>query len=367
MPLRLLRYVFGQYLKTFAVVLGAIVGIFLVIDFADRAHHYTGPGVVRDVLLLYGFKALVVAYQLMPAALLLAGGACMSTLRRRGEITAIGALAVSPVVVFGGVMLGAFMAVVVAIAFDEAPVRPQSQEQSILGWAGRNVDMLTATRFRQWGDFSLYYGPKQWFRGKNRIYFLRQGSGGAFLDVSIFELTPDFRLASRVDAARMEPMPDGSWRLLDGSERRFLGPAQSSRLPFTEMHTRFPENPATFQLRQGRPEQMTMPQLREEVARRERLGLESTGYALALQNKLAYPMLGLPATLLAAALALRKNRKGHLTAALLEGVAVVGVLWCANALFRAAASAGHLSPAEAAWAPVALLVAVAVGAIALFD
>lgn len=367
MPLRLLRYVFGQYLRTFAVVLGAIVGIFLVIDFADRAHHYTGPGVVRDVLLLYAFKSLVVAYQLMPAALLLAGGACLSTLRRRGEVTAIGALAVSPVVVYGGVLLGAFMAIVGAIALDEAPVRPDAQEKSILGWAGRNVDALTALRFRQWGDFSLYYGPKQWFRGKDRIYYLRQSGSGGFADVSIFDLTPDFRLASRIDAERMEPLPDGSWRLVDGAERRFLGPAQSADVPFKERFVHFPENPATFQLRQGRPEQMTMPQLRDEVVRRERLGLPSTGYALALQNKLAYPMLGLPATLLAAALALRRNRKGHLTAALLEGVAVVGVLWCANAVFRAAASAGHLSPAAAAWAPVGLLVAVALSAIAWLD
>jgi hypothetical protein len=36
-PLRLVRYVATRALLTFSVCLGAVVGIYLVIDFADRA------------------------------------------------------------------------------------------------------------------------------------------------------------------------------------------------------------------------------------------------------------------------------------------------------------------------------------------
>ena len=366
MPTRLARYILASYLRTLGVVLAAIVGIFLVIDFADRAHHYTGPGVVRDVSLLYACKALVVGYQLLPAALLLAAGACISGLRRRGEVTALGALAVGPGVLYAGVLTGCFLAVAAAIGLDQMPVRKDSPA-SALGWAGQQVDVLTATRFRQWGDFAAYYGPQQWFRGGNRVYFLRRQEGAVFVDVSIFTIGPNFTLTSRVDAERMEPVPDGSWRLVKGAERTFPRAGESALTLFAERVVRFPEDPAAFRLRAGRPEQMTLAELRDEIGRRERLALPTTGYLMAQQNKLAYPALGLPAAALAMALALRRNRKGHLTTALLEGVGVVAVLWCATVVFRALASSGSLSPPVAAWAPVVLLSAVAAAAVALLE
>lgn len=367
MPLRLWRYVAGQYLKTFAVVLAAVSGIFLVIDFADRAGHYTGPGVVRDVARLYGCKLLVVAYQLTPAALLLAAGACVSGLRRRGEVTAIAALTVAPWVLYAGVLGGGLVVALSAFALDQVPVRPDQTAKTVLGWAGQTVDEISAVRFRQWGDFSTYYGPRQWFRGKDRIYFLRRSDGSSYVDVSIFSMTSDFRLAGRLDAERMEPQPDGRWRLLRGSERTFPAEGQTHVEPFAERLVRFAEPPSELQLRRGRPEQMTIRQLQEEGQRREKLGLPAAGYLLALHNKLAYPAIGLPAALLAVALALRRNRKGHLTTALLEGVAIVGALWCANVLFRASASAGHLHPALAAWAPFALLLGAWAAAVVWLD
>src|SRR5206468_848440 len=143
MPSRLLRYVLLSYLRTFAVVLAATVGIFVVIDFADRAHHYTGPGVVRDVALLYLCKVLIVGYQLTPAALLLAAGACISGFRSRGEVTALGALAVGRAVLYLGVLLGGAAVVAVVFALDEAPVRRAAPE-SLLGWAGQKADALAA-------------------------------------------------------------------------------------------------------------------------------------------------------------------------------------------------------------------------------
>jgi lipopolysaccharide export system permease protein len=366
-PIRLWRYITWQYLRTFAVVLAAVTGIFLVIDFADRAGHYTGPGVVRDVARLYGCKALVVAYQLTPAALLLAGGACMSALRRRGEVTALLSLTVAPAVLYAGVLGGGLLVTGFAFALDQVPVRPEETAKTVLGWAGQTVDEISAVRFRQWGDFSTYYGPRQWFRGKDRIYFLRRAEGSTYVDVSIFSLTPDFRLAGRIDAERMEPQPDGRWKLVHGSERAFPSEGTTHLQPFTERLVRFPEAPGELQLRRGRPEQMTLKQLQEEGERRQRLGLPAAGYLLALHNKLAYPAIGLPAALLAAALALRRNRKGHLTAALLEGVAIVGVLWFAHVIFRASAVAGHLDPAIAAWAPVALLTGGWLAAVAWLD
>src|SRR5690606_4756047 len=74
------RYVTKTYLKTFVGIFFAVLVIFLVTDFVDRAKSYTGPNWVLDVLELYAWKAVLVAQQLAPAALLLAAGAAMSVI-----------------------------------------------------------------------------------------------------------------------------------------------------------------------------------------------------------------------------------------------------------------------------------------------
>jgi lipopolysaccharide export system permease protein len=304
-----------------------------------------GPDVVAKVAELYAARAVVVAYQLAPAALLLAAGACVSTLRQRRETTAMAALTVSPGWLYAGI--GAAGAAVIGLSVLLDP---------LIGRAGERADRLQSEHFHQWGDFSTYFGPRQWFRGGDRIYFLRHAlRGGAFGDISIFTLSSDVRLARRVDAEEMQPQPDGSWRLLRGAERDFPSEGESHLEPFEERVYRFPERPDTFAIRFGRPEQIPFGELREEVERRKALGLPAATYEFALYNKLAYPLLGLPAALLAAALAMRRNRSGHLTTALMEGVAVVAALWGASVVFKSAASNGHLDPAWAAWAPVFIL------------
>jgi lipopolysaccharide export system permease protein len=357
MPLRLLRYLTVQMLRTFVVVLLAIVGIYLVIDFADRARHYSGEGVALKVATLYGCKALVITYQLTPAALLLAAGACLSGLRRRNEITAISALTVSPVNIYAGVGLASFVVIAATIAIDP-----------LVGWAGRRADEIAAVDFHQWGDYSTFYAHRRWFRSGDRIYFLRSTDGSnGFHDVSIFTVSPEFRLASRVDADEMMAQPDGSWLLRDGAERTFPAEGESHLEPFLERTFHFPEGPDSFRISIGRPEEIPAWELWNQVKLRRRLGLNYLSYLLALHNKVAYPLIGLPAALLAAVLALRRGRQGHLTTALMEGVAVVGLLWSANVIFRASVNSGRLSPAVAAWAPVVLLSLVVAVALYVID
>jgi lipopolysaccharide export system permease protein len=88
----LFRYVVRTYLGYFAVIFVCALTIFLVADFVDRAKAYSGPNWIFDVTVLYGNKALVAAQQLGPAIVMLAAGATVSVLGKRGELTAFKAL-----------------------------------------------------------------------------------------------------------------------------------------------------------------------------------------------------------------------------------------------------------------------------------
>src|SRR4029079_16069682 len=107
----------------------------------DRARAYTGPNWVRDVVELYGWKALVATHQLAPAALLLASAPLVSLLRRRGELTAILALAFGRRVLFLPVGAVALVTALVLGLMDEF----------VVGKASRRGDGVPAVRFHRCG------------------------------------------------------------------------------------------------------------------------------------------------------------------------------------------------------------------------
>lgn len=204
--------------------------------------------------------------------------------------------------------------------------------------------------------------PKRWFRGRNgrRIYHLRgSGEGGAFERVTILEVTQDFRLARRIDAARMSPGgAAGEWVLEEVAERTFREDGAVALQVFPRETYRFDEDPGAFALRPGRPSQLRRAVLREQIALRRRLGLPAQDFDIEWHHRLSYPLAGLPAGLVALGLALRRERRGHITAALLEAVAVSLVFWAVQGFFWSLGISGRLSPALAAWVPDGLFFAV---------
>lgn len=339
-------YVMRTYLKSVVGILAAVLTVFLVVDFVDRARSYTGEGWVWGVLELYANKALVSTQQLGPAALLLAAGVSVSALRKRGEVTALRALTFGPGALYVPIGLCAMAVCLGLISFDE----------QVVVRASRRVDEITTQRFNRWGDWRLYYTPKQWFRRGEHVFFLRAGSAEeGFRDVAILTLTPSFKLARRMDAEAMYPVQGTRWRLTGIVERTFSpdGRTQVQSKEEGEYDLGVPSN--SFRIRPGRPEQMRSAELREQIVARAELGLASLQYQLTLYNRFAYPMAGFPAALLAVGLALRPNRRGNLTAAIVEGLLIAVAMWGLMVVCRTLVMTERLSPGVAAWLPTVVL------------
>ncbi len=341
------RYIAFEYLKAFFGTLLAICAIYLVVEYVDRARIYTGEGWLPAVLELYANKGILFAYQLAPGAMLLAAGITLAGLRRRGEYTAMRALAIGPYALLVPLMAVCLSLVGGAMAMDEF----------LVGRASIRVDAINTGRFKHWGDWRLFYGETRWFRGKRHIYHLRRGDADrGFEDVTVYAMSDGFKLSRRIDAARMEATEEGGWRFVDGSQREFDG--ATSRLErFEERVMHFDEGPSAFRIAKGRPEQLSLGGLREQIALRQNLGLHAERYHLALHNKFASPLAGVPGVLLAFALALRPGRRGRLASVLAEGFLIIVALWGLLVMFKAAAFAGYVSAAVASWGPVVMLAA----------
>ena len=85
---------------------------------------------------------------------------------------------------------------------------------------------------------------------------------------------------------------------------------------------------------------------------RAKLGLPTQRFWLALHNRFAYPMTGVGAAMLAVALALRPNRRGHLTLAIVEGLLVAVVLFAFMLVGKMLVLGERVPALVAAWAPM---------------
>jgi lipopolysaccharide export system permease protein len=341
----LFRHLCAMYLRLGSTIFGGVLTVFLVADFVDRAKSYTGPNWVRDVLVLYGYKAIVAGHQLAPAALLLGAGALVAVLRSKGELTAIQALGFSRWTLYGPVLLVSATVAVGLVILDE----------TVVGRASQRVDEITALRFHRWGDWRSFHGRKQWFRQGDRILHLQEGSADeGFRGVTVLTLDPAFALTERLEADTMQHVDGTRWRLTAVSVRTFDGRAGSKIHSLPDGVFELGVDRSDLSIRPGRPEQMSASVLGEQIRARRRVGLSDRLFTLALHNRVAVPLMAVPAALLALALALRTGRKG-VTAVLMQGLVVTLALWGLMVVARGLVVGGRLNPPMAAWAPVVML------------
>jgi lipopolysaccharide export system permease protein len=348
----LFRYVALRTLGAFVAALLGVVAIFLAVDFVDNAASFSGPGWGLVALELYAYKAIVVVRQVAPAAMLLGAGIATSTFRQTREYTAMRSVGLGPWRIAVPVLAVTLsMGVALVLLHDTTGVH-----------AAERAEEISATRFGRGGDlrkFKASREPKRWFRGHDgrRIYHLRgQLPGGGFERVTVLELGPSFTLARRIDAEKMRP-EGGAW-VLEKVQDRTFGPDGTMALEQAEVRQyRFDEPPAAFSVAPGRPSQMRWNRLLAQIKVRRQLGLTVADFQLERYNRLAYPLAGVPGALLAIALALRANRKGHIAAALVESVGVSLLFWGTQGVTWALGLSGRVEPWLAAWAPNVLFLA----------
>ncbi len=347
----LFRSVAKLYVLLAASMLAGVVVIYLVADFGDWVRIYVNRP-WTDVGLLYWFKAQVAVQQFAPAALLLAGGAAVTVLRRRGEWTAMQALGFSRWAMVAPVLASAGLAALVLVAFDDRVVTT----------AGTRIDELMVQRFGRVGDTGVFYAPKRWFRvGRHVVHLMGEAPReGPLTEVSVFELGPQFELQRRLEAARMFSVGGGRWRLEGVSERRFGEGSAAPVVKADEVLELEGTTPDTFRIQVGRPELMPFGELLEQERLRAKVGLTSGRFWYAFHSRLAYPVTGVAGALLAALLALRPSRKGALALALVEGAGISFGLFTVTLAGKALVLGEHAPAWGAAWAPVVGLVVAAV-------
>ncbi|HBO68874.1 MAG TPA: LPS export ABC transporter permease LptG [Deltaproteobacteria bacterium] len=342
------RYLLKEFLRMAAACLGAVLVLFLVIDFVDRADEFfRHQASVGEILRYYLYGAPNIFLMISPVAVLLAVLITVSLRARANEFTALfsGGIsllrAVAPMILCCALLAGATL----------------SAQESLVPWANRKAREIARLRVRPGKIDAQFSLNRYWVRGPGGILSAQvvDPQGRKLSGFQYFELDGRFRPVRRVDARTAIFLEGGAWELGEGSERIFAGDAEAK--PFRIQRFDFPETMQAFLDGETPPGEMTYFQLSDYVRDSRERGYDVHRYEVDLHAKLSYPLLNVIVSLLAVPVALRSPRKGGVWRSIGAGLLIGFLCWVALSTSLALGNKGLLPPLLAAWLPGALFAA----------
>jgi lipopolysaccharide export system permease protein len=342
------RYMFLEFLRAAAACILGFLVLFLVIDFVDHAEKFFRNKAGLAEIGWYYFSIVPGVFVMTsPVGTLLAVLVVMSLRVRGNELTAMFSGGVSLARVCLPVVLGCALVSALSMASAELLV-PAAKRHS------REIERL---RMRPGSVAAQFSANRYWMRGEGGILsaHLVDAPSRSLQGFQYFELDREFRPVRRIDARHARLLPDGTWELHDGRERRFGEAAPVA--PFDVRTYRFPEKIEGFLSGETPPDEMTYGQLSGYVGELRRKGYEAKRYETDLHAKIAYPLLNVLIAMLAIPFALRSPRSGGVWRSIGLGLLVGFACWVVLSASLSLGRKGMLPPLVAAWLPGALFAA----------
>jgi LPS export ABC transporter permease LptF/LPS export ABC transporter permease LptG len=365
-PALLDLYVSGQYLRTFALGLFSLLGIFYISTFMDLADKlFRGSATTSMVVQYLMFQTPQYVFYIIPMSALVATLVTVGLMTKNSELVVMRACGISlyrtavPLLLFG------VAASIVLFTLQER----------VIAYSNREADRLNRV-IRDLPPASFGALDRRWMvgeRGDIYHYDLFDAKTNEFRQFSVYHLDParwDLRSmtrASRVALTRRSGPDAGTaagWTAFVGWMREFsettdgAGTKTNVRYtPFTETALSL-ESPSYFKSDEPDAAVMTYGQLKQYVAQLRVAGYNVMPYMVALQRKVAFPFVTVVMTLLAVPFAVTTGRRGALYG-IGAGMVLAITYWLMLSVCAAIGAGGLLSPVLAAWTPNILFAAAA--------
>ncbi len=337
------RYVAREFTRYFALILAALVTVFvlgLLIDVIADAFQNRIKG--KLVLQYLVFEQPQILFYMLPLATLMATLVNFAIFTKTSELTAAKAGGMSlyrlsvPVLLMGLLSSGACFAL----------------QEYVLPYANRRAaELRDEIKNRPVESYNVL--DRRWMMGQeNQIYNYafydpaRRRFNG--LAVYRYSVAP-FGLAERLYAREADWVgSDGAWRFKNGWRRDFREGGKVEA--FDELRVSGIEPPSYFVKEERRSEQMTYLELSRYVADLKQAGFDVVRLEVALQSKFAFPLAALVTVLIAIPFSFTPGKKGALYGI---GIAIaIGLsYYVITRVFAFMGETAMLPPEIAAWAP----------------
>ena len=346
------RYILDQFVKTYALTLGGLVGMFIVIDGFERLDEFVVRNAeVSDFLVYYFLKIPFILSYMAPQSVLVATVITLATLSRNNEFTAMKACGIGVTgLTFPIISFSIFLAAGLLVCNEfVTPITSQKMNYVLNIKVRGSVDQSKQVRDRLWirsGDGSIwninYYDP---------VKSLMKGVSLYTFDTK----RPDIRKRIDADSALWNGQ---QWEFSNGYVRLFKPGGVDSTHYFKRKIVPSLEKPADFKKLQKRPEEMSARYMYQIIQKQEKEGLDSTRAWIDFHQKLSYPFISVVLALIGIPLSIRSSRKGGLLFCVWVSLVTGFIFFFFYALGISFGYKGVFSPVLAAWGPCLLFICI---------
>ncbi len=336
------RYIVAAFVRIFALSLLVITALYLTVDFFDRIGSLMDGGAsIASIARYFFYKAPLLVSRTIGFAALFSPLFCLGLLARSREITAIRSSGISIERMAVPLLLVGLLICAGTFVWNE----------TLVPIFTRNSQNIYKFEIKKRQQKSLLGTHNIWIRGDgsfiNVDYFDTRTS--TLENVTIFKLNRDFSLRAFVEIPSAEWTHD-SWQTKEATEWNFSSDGTTTRekvtaaLPITE-------TPEDLKLLARDAEEFSYFDLQKQISDMRSKGIDTTGYEVDLQTKLALPFVAPIMVFLAIPFALKRHRGGSVS--LSFGIAmIIGFgYWVLTAFCISLGHSGALPPWISAWTP----------------
>ena len=335
------KYLTRESLKCLTIVLAVVVGLYIIVEFFNKADNFMEAGLSIARLIRYlQLKLPHIVVQIMPVAILLAVLIALGLMNKNNEIIALKCAGVSVYYLLRSVLTVAIFLSVFIFFLSEVVV-PITISRANKIWL-MEVKNLPAVNSRQ---------KDIWLKGHRSIYFIQhfnpqnQSISGVILNF----FDDKFRLIRRVDAHRGF-YKQGKWIFYDSMEQLLDTESETYQVQFhTQITVDVDFLPEDLTRVFKRSEEMNIAELYRYIQEVEMEGYDATAFRVDFQARFAYPLLSIIVCIIGIGTAVkRKSREGP-AVSIVFGAVVVFLYWVLHSFCLSLGYGGLLPPIVAAW------------------
>ena len=335
------KHLSRELLKYFCMVLIAVVGIYLAVDFFEKIDNFLDAELpLSRAVLFFALRIPFVVAQVTPVGVLLAVLIVLGLMVKNNETVALKSGGVSAYYLFKPVLAMGLAFSILLFFFSEVLV-PITMGETNEIWHNE-VKKESAVTSRK---------KNIWIKGKRSIshitYFMP--SDRTIFGVTLNYFDEGFRLIKRIDAQK-GVYTGGKWHLFNLIEQDLSENEGGYRVTCREEGSANLEFlPEDLGRVVKKPEEMTYGELSTYIREVEQEGYDATSYRVDLNAKMAFPFVCLIMSIVGSSLALWRERKEGLAGSIFYGIGMAFLYWTLYSFCLSLGYGGMLPPMMAAW------------------
>ena len=335
------KYLAREILKSLVVVLAVVVGLYIIVEFFNKADNFMEAGLPISRLLRYlQLRLPQIITQITPVGILLAILIAFGLMNKNYEIIALKSGGVSVYYLLRPVLTIAVFLSILLFCLSEIIV-PITMSKANKIWLMEVKNKPTMTSKQK----------NIWIKGHRAIYFIQyfnpQNRSISGVILNFFD--NEFKLARRVDANRGLYVKD-KWVFYDSMEQVL---ERETEIYSVQFHAQKVEDvdflPEDLMRAFKKSEEMNIAELFRYIQEVESEGYDATTFRVDFHARFAYPVLTIIVCIMGIGIAVkRKSREGP-SVSIAFGALLVFVYWVFHSFCLSLGYGGMLPPVISAW------------------